>query len=177
MGTWNIDSDHSVAGFSVRHMMVTEVHGQFNKLKGEIEFDTENVARVSIAAEIDASGIYTGISKRDDHLKSPEFLDVANHPVIGFKSTAVEKTGSNRALVSGELTIRGVTKPIVFETEFFGPVTGTEDETTIGFAARTRINREDFGLTWNVPLEPDGVMVGRQVRIFIEGEADLNEEG
>lgn len=174
MAKWVIDPDHSVAAFVVRHMMVSNVHGQFNKISGTIQFDVSDIAHSAVEAEIDASGIYTGIPKRDEHLLSPDFFDVAKHPKIIFKSARVDPTGGNHFKVSGSLTIHGVTRPVAFDTEYLGPVKGTEEgEAVMGFAATTTINREDYGIMWNVALlEKGGVVVGKEVQITLDMEAD-----
>ncbi len=175
MEKWIIDPDHSVAAFSVKHMMVTNVRGQFNKIAGTIHFDPSDIAHSSVEAEIDVSGIYTGIKKRDEHLSSPDFFDIAKYSKIVCKSTGVEITASNQAIVAGNLTIRDITHPVVLDVEYFGPVKGTEGETTMGFSAATRINREDFGMTLNYPLEGSGFVIGKEVEITLEVEADLAE--
>ena len=174
MAKWVIDPDHSVAAFAVRHMMVSNVHGQFNKISGAIQFDPSDVARAAVEAEIDVPGIHTGIPKRDEHLTSPDFFDVAKYPKILFKSTRVDLTGGNHFKVSGTLTIHGVTRPVTFDTEYLGPVKGTEEgETVIGFTATTAVDREDYGITWNVALlEKGGVVVGKEVQITLDVEAD-----
>jgi polyisoprenoid-binding protein YceI len=174
MAKWVIDADHSVAAFSVRHMMVSNVHGQFNKISGTVQFDSSDMARSSVEVEIDAAGLYTGIQKRDEHLRSPDFFDVAKYPLILFKSGRVESLGGNRFSVTGALTIHGITRPVTFDAEYLGPVKGTEEgETVIGFTASTTINREDFGIMWNVALlEKGGVVVGKDVQISLDIEAD-----
>lgn len=173
MKKWVIDPDHSVAAFSVRHMMVNNVRGHFNKVGGAIHFDPADAAKSSVEAEIDAAGICTGIKKRDEHLCSPDFFDVAKYPRIFFESVGVEITGSNRARITGDLTLHGITRPVTLDGAFFGPVTGTEGETTMGFSAATRIDREDYGMTLNYPLEGGGFVIGREVEITLDIEADL----
>ena len=174
MAKWIIDPDHSVAGFAVRHMMISNVRGQFNKISGVVLFDPPDLDHLSVEAEIDAEGIYTGIQKRDEHLRSPDFFDVTRYPKIVFKSTKAEAGGGNRCKVTGNLTIRDVTRPVTFEVEYSGPVKDPFDEggTSIGFSASTEINREDFGVLWNAPME-GGVIVGKEVRITLDVEADL----
>jgi len=173
MAKWSIDSDHSVAAFSIRHMMVSNVRGQFNKISGEISFDPSDISHATVEATIDASGIYTGIQKRDDHLRSQDFFDVSRYPSIVFKSGAVEVIGDKRLKISGDLAIHGVTRLVTLEAEYSGPEKSPFGDTSLGFTAATRINREDYGLLWNVDLESGGVMVGKEVDIFIEIEADL----
>jgi polyisoprenoid-binding protein YceI len=173
MAKWVIDPDHSVAAFTVRHMMIADVHGQFNKITGVIQFDTGGIAHSSVEAEIDVSGVYTGIRKRDEHLRSPDFFDVAKYPKITFRSDKVESIGGNRFKVEGVLTIRGVTKRIALETEYSGPVKDPYEEggMSVGFTASISINREDYGIMWNAGME-GGVIAGRDVRIVLTIEGD-----
>ncbi|RJQ20049.1 MAG: polyisoprenoid-binding protein [Nitrospiraceae bacterium] len=173
MAEWNIDPDHSVAAFAIRHMMVCDVHGQFNRITGKVRFDPADIPNTSINFEIDAAGIFTGIRKRDDHLRSNEFFHVEKYPKITFQSTRSEILAFNSCKMTGDLTIHGTTKPITAEVEFFGSVKSPFDETSMGFTAKTVINREDFGVAWNTPLENGGLMVGKDVRLFIDLEADL----
>jgi len=175
MKTWIIDSDHTVAAFRVRHMMVANVHGQFNKVSGTIHFDPADIARSSVEVSIDASSIYTGIPKRDEHLRSEDFLDAGNHPYITFKSTRAESAGSNRFKVTGDLAIRGITQQVTLEAEYFGPVKDPFDENgmSMGFVASVAIDREDYKMTWNVAMESSGVVVGKEVKVTLEVEADL----
>jgi polyisoprenoid-binding protein YceI len=175
MAKWTIDPDHSVAVFSIRHMMIANVHGHFNKIKGTIHFDPGDVIHSSVEVSIDASSICTGIKKRDDHLRSPDFLDVEKYPEILFKSTEVESTDGRRCKVKGDLTIHGVTQTVTLEVEYFGPIKSPFGATSLGFSAKTRINREDFGITWNASME-GGVVVGRDVEILLDVEADLVTE-
>jgi polyisoprenoid-binding protein YceI len=179
MAKWNIETVHSAVHFKVRHMMVTDVNGLFNSISGEIAFDPNNIINTSITAEIDASSIYTGNEPRDRHLRNEDFLDAANFPRIVFKSSDVESAGSNSLKIHGDLTIRNVTRPVLLDTEYFGPAT-YEDETGIytsmGFSAATQINREDFGITWNNYFGAGNFMVGKYVDITINIEADLQSE-
>lgn len=178
MATWTIDTDHSVAAFSVSHMTVANVRGQFNHVTGSVEFNQADPVLSSVAAEIDVASITTGIRKRDDHLLSADFFDAGKYPKITFKSTRVEPSGGNRSMISGDLTIHGVTRPVTMDAEYFGPVKSPEDlggETTIGFSASLTVNRQDFGVKWNVPLEEGALMVGNDVLINLDIEADLVE--
>jgi len=174
MAKWVIDADHSVAAFTVRHMMVSNVRGQFNKLSGAIQFDAADIARSSVEVEIETEGLWTGIQKRDEHLRSPDFFDVAKYPKIFFRSTKADPVGGNHFKLTGNLTIHGVTRPVNFDVEYLGPVKGTEEgERCSGFTATTTINREDYGIMWNVSLSDGGVVVGREVQITLDIEADL----
>jgi len=176
MSKWIIDSDHSVGAFSIGHLMVARVHGQLNKVSGIVLFDPADMTSLSVELEIGVSGIMTGIPKRDDHLRSPDFFDVAIYPVISFKSLKAERTGFSSCKVNGDLTIHGITKPISIEVTVSGPVNSPFGETSIGLTGRTVIDREDFGLTWNQPLENNGLMVGKDVEISMNIEADLTDK-
>ncbi len=176
MSQWNIDPDHSVGSFSIRHMTVAYVHGQMNKVSGTINFDPDNFADISIQFDIDVESIITGIGKRDDHLKSADFLDIEKFPKITFKSKGAERTGFNSCNISGDITIHGVTKSIILEADILGPVDSPFGETTLGITGRTIINREDFGLKWNEPMGNGGFMVGKEVEITMNIEADLADE-
>ncbi|HTZ16835.1 MAG TPA: YceI family protein [Dissulfurispiraceae bacterium] len=174
MAVLTIDPDHSVAAFSVRHMMMGSVRGQFNSISGRIVFDPANIETSSVEAEISAAGIYTGIAKRDDHLRSADFFEVEKHPKMAFKSTRVESAGRNRFTVFGDLTIKGISNPVTLEVEFTGPVKDPfEGGTSYGFSASAKINREDFGMTWNVPMENGGIVVGKKITIMLDIEGDL----
>lgn len=173
MAIWNIDPAHATAEFSARHMMVATVRGRFAPPTGTLEFDPANPAAASVEATIDATTLTSGQADRDAHLKSPDFLDVANFPTITFKSTKVEVTGENEANVTGDLTIRGITKPVTLKAEYLGSATDPWGNTKAGFTAETKINREDWGLTWNVALEAGGVLVGKDIKLSIDAEFAL----
>jgi polyisoprenoid-binding protein YceI len=177
MTKWVIDPDHSVAAFSVRHMMISDVHGQFNRITGVVRFDTADISRSSVEAEIGVAGIYTGIQKRDDHLRSPDFFDVVKYPVIRFKSDKTESLGANRFTVEGSLTMKGVTRPVTLEAEYTGPVKDPFEEggMSMGFTASVTVNREDYGIMWNADME-GGVIVGKNVRIILNIEADRSAD-
>jgi polyisoprenoid-binding protein YceI len=172
MAKWNLDPTHSSAEFSARHMMVTTVRGSIKNATGWIEFDQANPAGGAVEVNLPAAEIFSGLADRDNHLKSPDFLDVANYPHITFKSTQVEVTGENEGKITGHLTIRDVTKPVTLDVEFLGqekdPWSGGA---RIGFTGSTKINREDFGLTWNVALESGGFLVGKEIKITVDAEA------
>ncbi|MCX5891548.1 MAG: YceI family protein [Deltaproteobacteria bacterium] len=176
MSKWIINLNHSSAVFAVRHMMVSWVGGQFNKITGSLDFDPLNVEAATVVVEIGAASIYSGVEQRDQHLKSPDFLDVENYPTITFKSTRVEPNGLDRALVQGDLTLRGITRPVVLDACWAGPA-HFDDEgkiyTSFGFRAETRLNRADFGMTFNSEMEHGGFMVGRQVHLTLNLEVDL----
>lgn len=173
MSQWNIDGAHSSANFSVRHMMVTTVRGSFSNVSGTVDFDPANPTAASVEAKIEAASISTGMPQRDDHLRSPDFFDAPNFPYLTFKSTSVESTGENTAKVTGDLTIRDVTKSVVLDVEFLGTQVSPWGELRAGFNASTKIDREAFGLTWNQALEAGGVLVGREIKIELEVQGIL----
>lgn len=173
MAKWIIDSDHSVVAFSVRHMMIAHVRGQFNKLSGVIIFDPAKIADSSIEMRIDAASIITGIQKRDDHLKSQDFFDVSKYPDIVFKSTHIDYSGGNSARVTGDLTLHNITRRITLSTEFFGPVKDPfGDSVSMGFSAVGKINRKDYNMEWNELMADNGIMLGWDIELFIDLEAD-----
>ncbi len=177
MAKWHFDPDHTVAAFAVQHLTIAKVRGQFNKISGTLTYDPAKPAETGLEVTIDVSSLYTGIKKRDVHLVSPDFFDAVNNPEITFRSTGCIMTG-RRGQLTGELTIRGNTRPVTLEIELTEPLKLAADfggETTIGLSARTVINREDFGLVWNVPLGNGQVMVGREAEISLDGEADMEE--
>jgi len=169
--TWNIDSDHSNIEFKVRHLMVSNVKGTFGKVQGVVDIDDKNIALSKVHVTIDTDSITTGVVKRDEHLKSADFFDVAKYPTMTFVSTKVAKNGKNRLVVSGNLTLHGVTRPVLLDLE--GPSADSKDpwgNTRRGVSATARINRKDFGLTWNKALETGGVVVGDEISISLEVE-------
>lgn len=166
---YQIDPAHSTAHFTVRHMMVTNVHGSFKKVTGTVTYDAENPAAASINAEIDAASISTNEDQRDAHLRSADFLDAEKFPTITFRSTKVEKTGDEEFKITGDLTIHGVTRPVVLNVE--GPAPEGKDpwgNTRTGATAATKIKRSDFGLTWNAALETGGILVGDDLKISLD---------
>ncbi len=170
-GTWTIDPAHSSAQFSVRHMMVSTVRGEFTKLSGTVELDEKDVTQSKVEAIIDATTVDTRNERRDGHLKSADFFDVANHPTITFKSGKVEQAGGGRLKVEGDLTIRGVTRKVVLDVEPLSPaVKDAKGNLHSGTSATTRINRKDFGVSWNSTLDGGGVVVSDEVGITIDVE-------
>ena len=160
-------------------MMITDVHGQFNKISGIIYFDPKDLVNTSLEVEIDAASIWTGVEPRDNHLRSADFLDVGKYPTISFKSTSIQVAGINSLKVYGEITIHGITKPILLNADFFGPNYYEDEEgsyTSIGFSAKTHLNREDFGMTWNNNFGNGNFMVGKHINITLNVEADLASE-
>jgi polyisoprenoid-binding protein YceI len=168
---WEIDSSHSGIHFSVRHMVVAKVRGQFARWTGSVVAEEGDLGRAAVRVVIDATSIDTGVADRDTHLKSSDFFDVANYPEITFESTHVDKQSSEALRVMGNLTIRGVTREVVLEVEYSGRTKDPWGHERAGFTAKTAVDRKDFGLTWNQLLEAGGVMVGDRVNIEIEVEA------
>lgn len=167
--TWKIDPAHSRAEFKVKHMMISNVKGSFSGVTGTLIEDTVDPIRSQVEATIDISSLSTGDEQRDAHLKSGDFLHHEQHPVMTFKSTKIEKKGDDEYAVTGDLTVRGVTKSVTFAVE--GPSAPGKDpwgNTRIGLSATTKINRKDFGLTWNAALETGGILVGEDVQIALD---------
>jgi len=170
--TWNIDPVHTMAEFKVRHMMITNVKGHFTGVTGMLTLDEQDITKSHVEASIDAASINTREADRDTHLKSADFLDVEKFPKLTFTSTRVARTGEGELQVEGDLTIHGVTRKVVFTVE--GPTPPGKDpwgNTRIGLTATTKINRKDFGLTWNTALETGGILVGDEVTITFDVEA------
>ena len=170
--SWNLDPAHTSVQFSVRHLMVSTVRGAFGKVSGTVQADEQDPTRSKIEATIDAASIDTRIEKRDAHLKSADFLDVAKYPTITFVSKKIERAGQDHFKVTGDLTLHGVTREVILDVE--GPTTEIKDpmgKTRAGALATTTINRKDFGLAWNQALEAGGVAVGDEVKITIDVEA------
>lgn len=168
---WTLDTAHTHVGFAVRHMMITTVKGRFADVAGELELDERDITRSSVRATLAAASIETGIEQRDAHLRSGDFLDAEQHPVILFESRRVEQAGEGRLRVVGDLTIRGVTREVVLDAELEGRGTDPWGGERMGLTASTRIDRTDFGLTWNQALEKGGVLVANEVRITLEVQA------
>ncbi len=168
--SWKIDTSHSQVSFSVRHMMISNVHGRFEAFSGTVDFDEQNPTASSVNVEIDAASINTRDPQRDGHLKSPDFLNIAEFPTLNFKSTRVEKVDDQHGKIYGDLTIRGISKPVVLDTEYAGMSKSPWGTTSAGFTATTRLSRKDWDLNWNVALETGGWLVGDQVNISIDLE-------
>ena len=175
MATYHFDPMHTAAEFSARHMMIANVRGVIKNVTGTLELDKDNPANSSVDVTLDASTIFTDLEDRDNHLRSADFLDVGNHPTITFRSTSVELTGDETAKVTGDLTIRGTTLPVTLDVEFLGEEQSLYGDTRIGFVGTTKINREDWGLTWNMTLESGGWLVGKEITISVDVQAVLAE--
>ncbi|AGC47764.1 hypothetical protein MYSTI_06491 [Myxococcus stipitatus DSM 14675] len=167
--TWNVDPAHSSAGFTVKHMMVSNVNGSFNIKEGTVNLDDKDITKSTVEATLDAASVSTANAKRDEHLRAPDFFDVAKFPTITFKSKKVEKAGEGKLKISGDLTMHGVTKPVVLDVT--GPSKESKDpwgNTRTGVSATTKVNRKDFGLTYNTALETGGVAVGEEVTVNLD---------
>jgi len=166
---WNIDPVHTVAEFKVKHMMISNVKGQFTTVTGVMTLDEADVTRSRIEASIQAASVNTRDAQRDAHLKSADFFDVEKFPTLSFKSTRVTRSGDGELAVTGDLTIHGVTREVAFAVE--GPTPPAKDpwgNTRVGLSATTRISRKDFGLTWNAGLETGGFLVGDEVTVTLD---------
>lgn len=168
--TYELDVAHTYIGFQVRHMVVSNTKGNFGEFTGSIQFDAAAPETLSASAEVAVKSVNTDNEKRDDHLRSPDFFDAAQFPTIAFKTTRVEGTLPNVTLV-GDLTIKGVTKEVSIPAEFNGPVTDPWGNERIGFSGSTKINRQEFGLTWSKTMDGGGLVVGDEVKIVLEVEA------
>ncbi|MCM3691036.1 YceI family protein [Neobacillus niacini] len=172
MAKWTVDQSHSSIGFEVKHMMVSKVKGQFESYTAEVEAaDLTDLTSASIAFKMDVASINTRSEDRDNHLRSADFFDVENNPTIEFTSTSITKDGDDYS-VTGDLTIKDVTKPVTFSVEFNGKGTNPWGVEVYGFEAEAKINREEFGLTWNAALETGGVLVGKDIKIKVELEVN-----
>ena len=161
-GTWNVDASHSELGFTARHLMVTKVRGKFNEFEGAAKV-ADDVTASQVTAVVQLASVDTGSADRDAHLKSGDFFDVENNPTMSFTSTAVTED-----TLKGDLTIKGVTKPVEFDLEFNGLATDPWGNQKAGFEATTEINRKDFGLEWNVALEGGGVLVSEKIKVKLD---------
>lgn len=169
--TWEIDTSHSGINFSVRHMVIAKVRGQFSKWRGTILAPEGDLDRATVEVVIDAASITTGVADRDAHLKSPDFFDVARYPELKFTGRRVERLGPERLKLTGDLTIRDVTREVTLEVEHTGRTKDPWGHERAGFEARISINRKEFGLAWSQALETGGLVVGDRVDIELEVEA------
>jgi len=167
---WQIDPSHSTAQFSVRHMMVSNVRGEFGKLAGQVVLDDADLTKSHVEATIDATTINTREPKRDAHLRSPDFFDVAKFPTLTFKSTQIKKSGKDKLAVTGDLTLHGVTKPVTLDVQLTPEIKSPFGDVRRGASATGKINRKDFGLNWNKVIEAGGVVVGDEVALTIDVE-------
>jgi polyisoprenoid-binding protein YceI len=176
--TWQIDPQHSSAQFGVTHLMISTVRGEFHGVKGTVVLDDQDITRSTVNVTIDATSVDTREPDRDKHLKSPDFFDVAKYPSITFKSTKVEQVSPGELKVTGDLTIRGVTKQVVLNVD--GPKAPIKDPWGLqrsAVSATTKINRQDFGVSWNKTLDSGGVVVSDDVRITLDVEIIIPPAG
>jgi len=173
--TWSIDIAHSNVGFTARHMMIAKVRGKFTRLRAELQLTDASPVPLSIAAEIEAASVDTRHEQRDAHLRSADFFDIENYPRLTFKSTSISKVNDATFDVTGDLTIRSTTKSVTFPVEVEGEATDPQGGRRIGYSARLRIDRRDFGLTFNQALETGGVLIGNEVDIELDLEAVASE--
>jgi len=170
--TWSIDPDHSSVGFKVRHLMVSNVKGSFDRHSGTVDIDDKDITKSRVEVTIDTASINTNVQKRDEHLRSADFFDVAKYPTITFASKKVAKAGGDKLRITGDLTLHGVTRQVVLDVE---PLSKESKDPwgniRRGTTASTKVNRKDFGLTWNKELETGGVLVGDEITITLEIEA------
>ena len=169
--TWNIDPDHSNVGFKVRHLMVSNVKGNFEKHSGVLDLNEKDITRSKVSVTIDTASVNTSVAKRDEHLRSADFFDVAKYPTMTFNSRKVAKAGNGKLKVTGDLTLHGITRQVVLNVE--GPAKESKDpwgNMRTGVNAAAKINRKDFGLVYNAALETGGVAVGEEVDISLEIE-------
>jgi polyisoprenoid-binding protein YceI len=171
LSTWNIDATHSGIHFSVRHMVFAKVRGRFAKFRGQVRLDPEHLTQASVEVEMDAASIDTGVTDRDDHLRSGDFFDVDRYPKLLFRSTRVEHVAGDRYRVVGDLTIRDVTREVTLDVEYGGVAKDPWGNQRAAFTATTSLQRTDYGLHWNQVLEAGGVLVGERVDIELEVQA------
>jgi polyisoprenoid-binding protein YceI len=180
---WTFEPGHTAAEFQAKHMMVTWVRGQFKNVHGTCELDFEHPEKSHCEAVIDVDQLWTGVPERDAHLRTADFFDLANHPQMHFLSTAVEQTGATDFRVTGDLTIRGTTRPVSLDVGYLGQwqtswwVDGVDEgpRQRAGFVVHTRLNRHDFGVSWNDRLDHGGVVVGNEVKVVVDVEAVLDD--
>jgi polyisoprenoid-binding protein YceI len=165
---WAVDTAHSEVGFKLRHLMITSVSGKFEKFDGTVETSGDDFVNSTINFTADVDSVTTADEKRDGHLKAADFFDVAKYPKMKFVSTKIEKAGGNKYVVHGDFTIRDVTKPIKLDVEHHGTAKDPWGNTKAGFSINAKINRSDYGLSWNVTLETGGVLVSEEVKIVCE---------
>lgn len=168
--TWQIDLAHSHIQFTARHMMISKVRGQFDTFSGSVNYNETNPSQTTVDIEIDINSINTQEEARDNHLKSPDFFDTATYPTAHFKSVRVEQISADTAKLHGNLTIRGITKPVILDVEYAGQAKSPWGSVNAGFSGRATFNRKDWGLNWNQALETGGVLVSDKIQLEIELE-------
>jgi polyisoprenoid-binding protein YceI len=170
ISNWSIDASHSTAGFAVRHLVISQVRGEFSSFSGKLALDEADAASSRVEATLDVNSISTRVADRDVHLRSADFFDAAKYPTITFRSTKVARAGKERLAITGDLTLHGVTRPVTLDAVASPEVKGMGGETRRGFSATTKISRRDFGLTWNKLVEA-GPAIGDEVVITLDIEA------
>jgi polyisoprenoid-binding protein YceI len=168
--SWTIDTAHSEVNFAARHMMISNVRGRFEKFSGTVDFDEVNPANTTVSVQIEAASLSTRDAQRDGHLRSADFFDVEKYPTIRFESKRVEVLDERHARLTGDLTIRDVTREVTLEVEYSGMSKSPWGSTNAGFTASTKISRKNWGLNWNVALETGGWLVGDEIKIDLELE-------
>lgn len=166
--TWNVDASHTGVGFSVKHMMVSKVRGRFTGVEGKLVGNPEDLTTANIDIKIDASTIHTNSEDRDNHLRSADFFDTETYPNLAFVSTEIVKTKASKYDITGDMTIKGVTKKVTFEAEYEGAGKNPWGVDVAAFEVEGKISRKEFGLTWNQALEAGGVLVGDDIKITID---------
>lgn len=170
---FDLDKSHTSISFTAPHLMVSKVKGRFDHFDGSFDFDEKNMKLDAINVMVKTDSINTNEKDRDKHLRSPEFFDVAKYPDMTFKSTKIEYKKNKPQKVHGDLTIRGITKPVILDVEYGGAVTDPMGNRVVAFEASSKVNRKDFGLNWNKALDKGGWVVGDEIKIAIEGEAKV----
>jgi len=173
-GIWALDTTHTDVSFTARHLMVTKVRGRFPVIEGAVTI-AENPLESSVVATIDAAGVNSGEAGRDDHLRNADFFDVEKFPTITFRSTKVEATRDGDYKLTGDLTIKDVTRPVTLDLEYLGTIASPFGDQRAGFSASTEISRKDWGLGWNMALEAGGVVVGDKIKLNIDAETILQK--
>jgi polyisoprenoid-binding protein YceI len=176
MARWILNEAHTAAEFCVRHMMITYVRGHFKNIGGALEFDPSHPEDARVEVSIAGDTLWSGEPERDEHLRSEDFLHLELHPAIRFRSTRVEPVARNEYRVTGDLAIRGTTRSVTLDVRYLGQCRSPFDDTRIGFTATARINRHDFGVSWNADLQDGGVVVGDDVLISLDVEAEAVED-
>jgi polyisoprenoid-binding protein YceI len=174
--SWQIDPVHSFIQFSVRHLMISTARGRFEKFSGTVDFNENDPTRATIDIRIDVASINTNEPQRDAHLRSADFFEADKYPTLTFKSKRIEKIDARHGRIIGDLTIKGITKEVVLEAEYAGTIKTPFGTTSAGASATTKINRKDWGLTWNMALEAGGFTLGDEVKIEIELELVKQEQ-
>lgn len=172
MAIWNIDKSHTNIGFTVKHMMVSKVRGNFTDFEGTIEGNPEDLSSCKVEFKVNINSINTTNEDRDNHLRSEDFFHAEKYPAMTFTSTSIERKDDDEYEVTGDLTIKGVTNQVTFEAEYEGKAVNPWGQEVVGFTIDGKVNRKDFGLTWNQALETGGVLVGESIKVAIELEAN-----